>query len=615
VLLWDFAILYATEREFFPIYSLRWNTPPGVNFSLDDAVPLGSSQHQKIIVVDDCVAFSGGLDITVRRWDTSAHSFNNTHRRDPAGYFYRPFHDVQAIVEGDAARALGQLARARWQCATGERVPLSRGQRECWPEPLTPDFADVEIGIARTQPAYEGQPQVREVEALFLDMFGKAEHSIYIENQFLSCMPIAEALARRLRDRPELELLMIAPKSHDSWLETHSMRNGRIRFMNQLAGKDIAPRVRLLYPEVRSGARKTHTMVHSKVTIIDDTFLRIGSANLNNRSMGTDTECDLVIEARSAAERAGIVGVRNRLIGDHTGMTPDKVAAACAREKSLLTLSKLTANGHRLRPVDDGIPDKTELANYIEGMADPERPIGAEQFVASLFGGAMPQRNVPKIIKAVLAGLLILAAALLWEYASLGELINPKAIGRTLRDFAGGPWAPVVVAGVFVGGGLVVFPVVVLIAATAATFGPWLGFIYATIGTMLSALVTYALGAWLGKQTLRDLLGPKLASVRRKVARKGVIAVALVRLVPVAPFTVVNLLAGASEITLTQYLFGTALGMLPGIFMMSVLGHQISEIVLHPSAGSLALLAAAVIGWIGVSIGVQAVVSKYWDSN
>src|ERR1044071_8233943 len=77
VLLWDFAALYATEREFFPVYALRWNTPPGVDFYLDNAVPLGSSQHQKLIVVDDYVAFSGGLDVTIRRWDTTAHDYDN----------------------------------------------------------------------------------------------------------------------------------------------------------------------------------------------------------------------------------------------------------------------------------------------------------------------------------------------------------------------------------------------------------------------------------------------------------------------------------------------------------------------------------------------------------
>jgi len=134
-------------------------------------------------------------------------------------------------------------------------------------------------------------------------------------------------------------------------------------------------------------------------------------------------------------------------------------------------------------------------------------------------------------------------------------------------------------------------------------------------GVMLSAAVTYFIGRLIGRQTLRDLLGPKLDTVRKRVARKGVLAVAVIRLVPVAPFSVINMLAGASEITLTQFLLGTAIGMAPGILVMSLLGHQLWQIFLHPSLTQLALLAAGVIGWIALSIGVQALVSKYWDAK
>jgi phosphatidylserine/phosphatidylglycerophosphate/cardiolipin synthase-like enzyme/uncharacterized membrane protein YdjX (TVP38/TMEM64 family) len=616
VLLWDFAMLYAPEREFFPVYALRWNTPPGVDFYLDNAVPFGSSQHQKLIVVDDSVAFSGGLDVTIRRWDTSAHEIDNPLRHDPAGKYYRPFHDVQAIVEGDAARALGRLARARWECACGERIALSRAKNDCWPDGLQPDFHEVEIAIARTQPAYASQPQVQEVEALFIESIGKAEHTIYIENQFLTTIKVARALAARLREKPALELLMVAPKGHDSWLESRIIQNGRIRFMDELSAPDIAPRVRLMYPEVRKGRRKTHTMVHAKVMIIDDRFLRIGSANLNNRSMATDTECDLFIEADKPAERAAITDIHNRLLGDHTGASADEIAAARKETPSLVALAdEFRSHGRRLRPISDGKLRADDLTTYMEGVADPEQPIGAEQFVSSLLGGAMPERSVPNILKAIAIGLAIVAAALIWEYTPLAEMINPKAVGHVLREFAEGPWAPFVVIAAFVIGGLVVFPVVVLIAATAATFGPVFGFVYAALGTMVSAFVTYSIGAWMGKQSLRDLLGPRLDNVRKRVARKGVIAVALIRLVPIAPFTIVNLLAGASEITTAQYLLGTALGMLPGIFMMSVLGHQLSQIILHPDAFSLAMLAAAIVVWIGMSIAIQALVSKYWDAR
>ena len=114
LLAWDFAVLYALEREPFPSLKLGWNTPSRMRFRLDNALPVGASHHQKIIVVDDAVAFSGGLDLTIRRWDTCRHDIDDPQRCDPAGQPYRPFHDVQMVVDGEAARALAEIAHERW---------------------------------------------------------------------------------------------------------------------------------------------------------------------------------------------------------------------------------------------------------------------------------------------------------------------------------------------------------------------------------------------------------------------------------------------------------------------------------------------------------------------
>jgi uncharacterized membrane protein YdjX (TVP38/TMEM64 family) len=163
---------------------------------------------------------------------------------------------------------------------------------------------------------------------------------------------------------------------------------------------------------------------------------------------------------------------------------------------------------------------------------------------------------------------------------------------------------------IFIVAGLVVFPVTVLIAVTAATFGTVLGFLYAAGGALGSALALYLVGAWVGKDLLLDLLGPRLDRIRRRIVDRGVIAVAVVRLVPVAPFTFVNLVAGASQIRLHEYLIGTLLGMAPGLVVMSALGPQVFEILAHPTLGNVALLGAGVIGWIALSIGIQVVISK-----
>jgi phosphatidylserine/phosphatidylglycerophosphate/cardiolipin synthase-like enzyme len=109
--------------------------------------------------------------------------------------------------------------------------------------------------------------------------------------------------------------------------------------------------------------------------VVDDRFLRIGSANLNNRSMGADTECDRAIEARTDRERTAILEIRNRLLGEHCGVAAADVAAFLARHGSLARAAdELSASGHSLRPIDDGEPDQGGLADVIERLADPPRP-------------------------------------------------------------------------------------------------------------------------------------------------------------------------------------------------------------------------------------------------
>ena len=455
---------------------------------------------------------------------------------------------------------------------------------------------------------------MREVERLFLDSIDAAESAIYIENQFLTNTKVAERLAARLKARPALEAVIVAPQHHQSWLEARTMRNGRIRFMHTLIAAGVGDRVRMLYPEVVAGDRVTDTMIHSKVMVVDDFLLRIGSANLNNRSMGTDTECDLVFAATGDEERSAIVRVRDRLLADHCGVPPEEVNAVVARTGSLIAAAEtLSRNGHALRPVEDGEADPPEIATYIESVADPEQPIGAEYFYDAVFGNGHGRRG--PLIKIAAAALLLLALTLAWHYTPLAELAEPDMVRRSLASFARNPWAPLVVILTFVAGGFVAFPVTVLIVATAAAFGPWPGLAYAACGVLVSASLTYAIGARLGKETLRNVLGPRLNRIRRRIARQGIIAVATVRLVPLAPFTVVNLVAGASAIRPIDYLAGTALGMLPGLVVLSVLGHQIMRIITDPTPADLALLAAAVAAWIALSIGLQILVTRLWGAR
>lgn len=603
LLLWDYSLLYAGERELLPRLSLGWRTPERVTLCIDNSVPFGSSQHQKIVVVDDAVAFSGGLDLTIRRWDTTSHSAENRQRVDPSGHPYRPFHDVQMMVDGAAARALAQLARERW-CRANGGVPQVEPHGDPWPDAVRADFTDVDVGIARTQPRYDGEEAIHEAETLFVDSIDLAEREIYIENQFLSSPLIADRLADRLSRCPELEAVIVAPRSHDSWVERHTMRNGRIRFWRrvQAAGGN---RVRLVYPAVDQGGHATDTMIHSKVMVVDDRFLRVGSANMNNRSMGADTECDLAVEAHSDRERTAILEIRNRLLGEHCGVSAADVAAFLARHGSLVRAAdELSTNGHSLRAIDDGEPDEGGLSGVIERLADPPRPIRPARLARHLVTRLRP------LLVALACALVVLGIALAWRYTALSGLVTADNVRAVLKTVRGEPWAILIVMLVFVLAGAIVFPLNILILTTAAVFGPWLGILYGGAGTVTSGLVMFFLGGLLGRDALYRMLGERWRHGLEGVRRRGLLAVVTFRLLPIAPFTLVNLAAGASGIRFVDFLVGTLIGMLPGLVLMSIMGDRIVGILSEPSVSDIAILVLCVAGLIGLAIATQAVLSR-----
>ena len=202
VLSWDFVTVFARDREWKPLYKLGWRTHPRprLAFRLDDTVPLTGSHHQKIVVVDDAVAFVGGLDLTHGRWDTPEHRRDQPYRLDARGRPSRPNHDVQALVDGSAARTLGDLCRDRWELATGRRPPSGTGAtgNDPWPRVVTPEITDLDVAIARTDPGYVTRQPIEEIRQLYVDAISSATQTLYLENQYFSSSVVGEALAARL---------------------------------------------------------------------------------------------------------------------------------------------------------------------------------------------------------------------------------------------------------------------------------------------------------------------------------------------------------------------------------------------------------------------------------
>ena len=418
-----------------------------------------------------------------------------------------------------------------------------------------------------------------------------------------------------MRENPKLEVVIISPRAPRSWLEGQTMRASLSRFMYPLQDPELRDRVALLYPQVRADGRASAIMVHSKTMIVDDVLLRVGSANLNNRSLGLDTECDLAFEAKTPDQRQAIARLRDRMLGHFCGAEPEEVAASLFRTGSLIaTARSLRRGGHSLEPVDfDGATHESLSALAI--VADPERPIVPPPVLQSLIGKRPRAQPVRRFAKVIGIGMAIVSLILAWRFTALSALVHPDSLRQSLQNIAELPGAPLIVVAVFVIGGLVAFPVLLLIAATAAAFGPWLGFALAGTGAIASAAVTYGVGTAMGRRVIETIGGPRVHRVRRSIVRHSVVAVASIRLVPIAPFTLVNLVAGASRIPFVDYLLGTILGMAPGLLVMSALGHQIWSIFTEPTLTNVLLFLLAVLAWLAVSIGAQALVLRWRGSD
>ncbi|MEW6443095.1 MAG: VTT domain-containing protein [bacterium] len=568
VLVWDFAMIYALDRESSLLFGTRWSgRHPRLHFHLDDRHPVGASHHQKIVVVDDAVAFAGGVDITKSRWDTPEHLPRDPRRVDPSGAPYAPFHDVQVLVDGMAAKCLGDLFRERWRRATGSRLPApGPAAADPWPAEARAALTDVEVAIARTEPGYEGRREVREVEACYLDMIAAARERIYIENQFFTSRVVQSALAARLASEEGPEIVLVLPRDYTGWLEQNVLGSLQARALAELRRADAHGRLRVYFP--RSGDHDI--FVHSKLMVVDEGLVRVGSSNLTNRSMGLDTECDLAVEADGEARVEGAIGsFRDRLLAEHLDVSSATLADALKAERGSMirTVEGLRGRERTLEPlsVEEQPEWLASISPTIE-LLDPERPSELGQAVEEIAreDGAQPRRRGWVWLALVLVAASGLAA--LWQF---GPVADAEGAVRMVSRFKESPLAPLYVTGAYVIGSLVLFPITLLIIGTAAVFEPAPACAYALAGSLAGALTGYSVGITAGRKLVKRLAGKRVSGLRRRIAERGLTAVAVSHLVPVAPFTIVNLLAGASRIRMRDFLLGTLLGMVPGIVYLT----------------------------------------------
>ena len=381
IISWNYSLLLATTGEILSQAAWTAKLPDNVHFEFDPAEAAGGSHHHKVCVIDDRIAFVGGIDLSVRRWDTAERPPSDSLRVDPAGTTYDPWHDVQMMVEGDAARRLGELVREQWSWEADDEAPVplrTSGRGLEWPD-VEPDFENIDLGLVKTWPSkQDGCSMPDEIAPLYEKLIRDARHYVYIENQYLTNAALIEALEAKLAEEDGPEVILVVPARMREWYERASFGIERDRVAKRLRARDPHGRLRIVTPWSSDATEERDVYVHAKVIVVDDEHLIVGSANFAERSTHVDTEICAYVSTTHGARPESIRNVRDRLMGIHLGHAADVVSFEIDRLGSLRALIDATAHdeGAALRPLVTDDAGRAELIPM--WFADPRRSVWRE---------------------------------------------------------------------------------------------------------------------------------------------------------------------------------------------------------------------------------------------
>lgn len=310
---WKPGLYLKFSRERLAEYKWRKVSDAGVIYKSERSPYAFGSFHEKIVLVDNACGFLGGMDVSTNRWDTASHEIATDFKEKNEG-FYLPIHDVQFIFTGPLLKKTRQMLDQRESnhSAKKKNYPQTKIRLNLSYPHLNNTFGS----LSRTDP----EAGAYEIEKLYIKAIRLAKKYIYIENQYFTCIPIAEELAKRLKEENGPEVVVILPYSYLGGFERAVYINGRNKIQKILREADKFKRLGIFYPAIPNEQDEQFLKVHSKVMIVDGKFVTLGSANLNYRSMRLDREINLNIEARRVKEKVFIQKIMHSLVCEHLGI-------------------------------------------------------------------------------------------------------------------------------------------------------------------------------------------------------------------------------------------------------------------------------------------------------
>jgi phosphatidylserine/phosphatidylglycerophosphate/cardiolipin synthase-like enzyme/membrane protein DedA with SNARE-associated domain len=600
--------MFAADQHISEWFQAQAKTLANLDLRMVPAASNFAARHEKFVIIDDTVAWLGGMDLSHNRWDTTDHRGDDPSRVNPDGEEYVPYHDTQFMFRGPAVRELFLLALGDGVVPNDWDPPDAPAEQ--------PQFAwdardrEIYFSVTRSHPVRNSE-NVQQIIRLYRDLIAAAEDRIYIENQYFSSDEITRTLISRLEEPDGPEVIIIVPQELPDTLGRVTMGANTALHLSDLIEHDHHHRLGIFHL-VSPDDEGVGVKVHSKTMIVDGTAVTVGSANISRRSFSLDSEMNVTIVDAEPGGVSAVAALEDRLISQHLGVSPEEWRDLLSRHDGswLPTIRDRIQHGKGVVDGRDNVLEKTpqgvprELLDRLDMDEPPPQETVVQRIVRS-----NPWAIISRTRRIWMSSLV--AIALIGAFLYLGRSnLDIRDVLRAIEEINTGRPALGVLLTILTFWLTMAFfiTIVVPIVFFAALHGPFLGILYSTIGVFSGAAIFYGIGLALHTAPwLDDFRAVRRAKEQLEgIKRYGLWAVAMSRMVPSGPFMVVNLVTGLLGFSPSHFLAGSAIGLLPGIVAFSIFGEVIRNVFTDPSWTSVTLFGAFILAYFGLVRGLLA---------
>jgi len=614
---WHSPVFFSADHHISDSFQQAVARLPNLTLSLVPSASGFNSRHEKYVIVDDVLAFVGGIDLTHNRWDTEQHLATHEGRVNPEGERYTPYHDMQVALSGPIVHDLYTIVSHDLELH-GDWSPVDHA---LWPEGLeiAAHNTPVMLALTRSDPDPE-QNNTHQIKEVYHAMINAASKFIYIEDQYFSSDSVTRAVSQQLQREDGPEVIIVMPRELPDALGRLTMGVSASMHLAKLMESDLHGRLGI-FNMVSPDDPDVDVKVHSKLMLVDGRYLTIGSANINQRSFNFDVELNIVLDAQESDSPNCVQELEDRMLAQRAGLSVGEWRQEVEGHgnSKCAAMRERAHNWSGLQQGQDFLTPGTvphEVMDYFDMDHAPPAETVLHKMSQST-AREVSSRIKKLILTAALAVGLIGVVFFLSRTDIRSALDIDVSFDQLMHGIDELSESRPVVAGLLTVGVFwlaisLFITITVPIVFFSAVHGPWWGILFSSLGVLSGGAIYFALGLLLhdSKRLGKFKLVRRAKEQLEKVKPYGTWAVAVSRMIPSGPFLVVNFVTGAVGFTPRQFVTGSLIGLLPGIVALSLFGEAIRNVFTNPSILSVTWFVVLVAAYFLVVNGALYIVKK-----